>query len=120
MNASLLRAVCFVACALLATVVNAQSRAEGEFVADGLYSRALSQIEGQRYSQALATLRQVQIRFPNYTKIAGVQTRIAVLQESADAGESLRVFLSALTLRDNGNMDAALVSLGTIASYVIL
>ncbi|MFK8078440.1 MAG: M12 family metallo-peptidase [Granulosicoccus sp.] len=116
MDASLLRAVCLVACALLTTVVNAQSRAGGEFAADGLYSRALSQIESQRYSQALATLRQVQIRFPNYTKLAGVQTRIAVLQESADAGESLRVFLSALTLRDNGNMDAALVSLATIAS----
>ena len=116
MNASWLRALCLVCCTLLATAANAQSRAEGEFVADGLYSRALSQIEDQRYTQALATLRQVQIRFPNYTKIAGVQTRIAVLQESADAGESLRVFLSALTLRDNGNMDAALVSLGTIAS----
>lgn len=116
MNTSLIRALCLFVCAVFTTATYAQSRSEGEFVADGLYARALDQIAAQRYSQALASLRQVQNRFPSYSKIAGVQTRIAVLQESADAGESLRVFLSALTLRDNGDMDAALVSLGTIAS----
>jgi len=94
----------------------AQSRAEAETEADGIYAQALEQMEAQLYSDARANLRKIQGQYPSYSKISGVQTRMAVLQESADAGESLRVFLTALNLRDQGDMDAALVSLGTIAA----
>ena len=116
MNALVKRALCGVVIVLFASAASAQSQSTNEMLAERAYSLALEQIEAQNYSQALANLRQVQNRYPSFSKIAGVQTRMAVLQESADAGESLRVFLAALNLRDDGDMDAALVSLGTIAS----
>ncbi|ASJ75907.1 Outer membrane protein assembly factor BamD [Granulosicoccus antarcticus IMCC3135] len=80
------------------------------------YEAALEQIEQQEYSAALASLRQLQRRYPAFTEMASVQTRIAVLQESSDAGQSLPVFLRALSLRDAGDMEAALQALDTIAS----
>ncbi|CAN0494892.1 unnamed protein product, partial [Hapterophycus canaliculatus] len=43
------------------------------------------------------------------------QTRIAVLHESADAGDSLPVFLNALSLRDDGRIEQALAELDVIA-----
>jgi len=107
---SLVVSVCF------SSVSFAQSRSEGELVAESIYAQALEQMEAELYSEALASLRRVQSQYPSFSKIAAVQTRMAVLQESADAGESLRVFLTALNLRDQGDMDAALISLGTIAS----
>jgi len=110
-----MRVLCLCAGALFASSSLAQSRSESELAAESVYLQALEQIEAEHYSEALGSLRQVQRNFPAYTKIAGVQTRMAVLQESADAGASLGVFLSALTLRDNGDMDSALVSLGAIA-----
>lgn len=113
---SRIQALCFCIGVLFASDAVAQSRSAGELEAQGLYSQALEQIDAKKYSEALESLRQVQSQFPSFTKIAGVQTRVAVLRESADAGESLAVFLSALTLRDNGEMDAALESLGAIAS----
>lgn len=115
-NSAFIRVLCLCAGALFATVSTAQSRSEAEFEAEALYSLALQQIESEEYVGALVSLRKVQRLYPSYTKIAGVQTRAAVLQESADAGASLAVFLSALTLRDNGDMDSALVQLGAIAS----
>ena len=115
-NSSLIRVLCLCAGALFASVSAAQSRSESEFKAEALYTLALQQIESEQYVDALVSLRKVQARYPSYTKIAGVQTRAAVLQESSDAGASLSVFLSALTLRDNGDMDTALVKLGAIAS----
>jgi len=102
--------VCF------SSVSSAQSRSEGELAAESIYAQALEQMEAELYSEALASLRQVQSQYPSFSKMAAVQTRMAVLQESSDAGESLRVFLTALNLRDQGDMDAALTSLGTIAS----
>jgi Flp pilus assembly protein TadD len=84
--------------------------------ADMAYEAALAKIERQEYGDALASLRQLQKRYPAFPLMASVQTRIAVLQESADAGPSLPVFLKALSLRDAGDMDAALSALGTIAS----
>lgn len=110
------RLMCLCACLIFATVASAQSRSASELQAQSLYSQALEQIETEQYTDALANLRKVQRQYPSFTKIAGVQTRAAVLQESADAGASLGVFLRALTLRDNGDMDSALVSLGAIAS----
>lgn len=94
----------------------AWSNGEDSVVAEAAYTLALEQIEARRYPEALASLRLLQKRFPGYSGIASVQTRIAVLQESADAGESLAVFLQALNLRDQGDMEAALSALGTIAS----
>ena len=86
----------------------------GEAVA--AYETAIKQISEQEYSSALASLRQLQRRYPAFPQMASVQTRIAVLQESSDAGPSLPVFLKALTLREAGNMEAALQALDTIAS----
>lgn len=80
-----------------------------------LYDNALSAIEDRDYSSALATLRQLQRKYPTFSSLTEAQTRIAVLQESADAGESLPVFLNALTLRDEGKIDEALVALDSIA-----
>ncbi len=115
-NSKLIRALCLCAGVLFTSVSTAQSRSESELEAEGVYLQALEQIEAELYVNALASLRQVQSRYPSYSKIAGVQTRVAVLQESADAGASLGVFLDALNLRDKGDMDLALVSLGAIAS----
>lgn len=113
---SLLRALSLCAGVLVASVSAAQSVSQDELAAEEVYSQALQYIEDERYPDAMVSLRQLQSLYPSYSKIAAVQTRIAVLQESADAGTSLAVFLKALTLRDKGDMDSALVSLGTIAS----
>lgn len=84
--------------------------------ATALYEQAQQQIEAQEYRQALASLRLLQKRFPGFESMAAVQTRIAVLHESADAGESLRVFLRALNLRESGDIEQALAALGVIAA----
>lgn len=84
--------------------------------AQNAYSTALHQIERQQYPAALASLRLLQKRYPGFSQMAAVQTRIAVLQESADAGQSLAVFLKALTLRESGEIVAALQALSVIAS----
>ncbi|NND90387.1 MAG: hypothetical protein HKN42_05945 [Granulosicoccus sp.] len=98
-----------------AVSTGAQASAD-QSAAAGEYAAALSQIEAQEYRRALASLRRLQKRHPHFRHMASVQTRIAVLQESADAGQSLPVFLKALSLRDAGEMDKALLALGTIAS----
>ncbi len=84
--------------------------------AQNAYSTALHQIERKQYPAALASLRLLQKRYPGFSQMAAVQTRIAVLQESADAGQSLAVFLRALTLRESGEIVAALQALDVIAS----
>ncbi len=83
--------------------------------ADQLYEKALASISAQQYPQALASLRRLQKKYPSFKNLAQAQTRIAVLQESADAGASLPVFLYALTLRDQGRIDEALAELDVIA-----
>jgi len=117
MSALLVRTLCLTISVLtVATSIgHAQSRGVAEMEAESVYTEALEQMRSEQYSEALASLRQIQARYPSYTKIAGVQTRMAVLQEAADAGKSLAVFLNALNLRDNGDMDGALQLLGTIA-----
>ncbi len=83
--------------------------------ADTLYLQALSSVERADYSKALEQLRQLQREYPTFKQMAAVQTRIAVLQEAADAGGSLPVFLQALTLRDEGLIMEALAELNVIA-----
>ncbi len=101
--------------ALVLNTLGVQAASDnGEAVA--AYETALKLIDEQEYNSALASLRQLQKRYPAFPQIASVQTRIAVLQESSDAGPSLPVFLKALTLREAGNMEAALQALDTIAS----
>ena len=102
--------------AMLSSVGSVWAEDGSQRAANTAYDLALGQMESRQYSQALASLRQLQKRFPKFEKIAAVQTRIAVLQESADAEESLAVFLKALALRDAGRIDEALVQLDTIAS----
>lgn len=101
---------------LLVGVQSALVLANTHSAADSAYDKALELIDSQRYPEALANLRLLQRQYPAFNRIAAVQTRVAVLQESADAGESLAVFLTALTLRDEGNIDAALIALNTISS----
>jgi len=116
-KAVILRAVLL---AMLACAGNAGAQEgaheDSQAAATAAYSVASSQIESRHYSEALGSLRQLQRKYPKFQKIAAVQTRIAVLQESADAGESLAVFLKALALRDSGKIDEALVQLASIAS----
>lgn len=80
-----------------------------------LYQQALASIEARDYSNALAQLRRLQREYPGFKKLAAAQTRIAVLHESADAGDSLPVFLNALSLRDDGLIEQALAELDVIA-----
>ncbi len=83
--------------------------------ADVLYEDALASIASQEYPKALASLRRLQKQYPRFRKLAAVQTRIAVLQESADDEASLPVFLNALALRDEGRIVEALAELQVIA-----
>ena len=82
---------------------------------ESLYASALASIGSGNYPTALQQLRRLQREYPTSKKLAPAQTRIAVLQESADAGDSLPVFLDALTLRDIGRVDDALTALAVIA-----
>ena len=103
-------------CAILVPVQAQEPLSVDEMAAQARYSIALQQIEQSEYPAALASLRLLQRRYPGFGQMAAVQTRIAVLQESADAGQSLAVFLRALTLRESGDIVAALQALNVIAS----
>ncbi len=109
-----LKTFCLVMCLACTSGTFAQSVTNTAAKAD--YAEALEHIDAQRYSQALAGLRRLQKTYPAFSSMAAVQTRIAVLQESADAGRSLDVFLQALTLRDEGDIDGALLALKSLAS----
>ena len=82
---------------------------------ESLYASALASIGSGNYPTALEQLRRLQKEYPTSKKLSPAQTRIAVLQESTDAGDSLPVFLDALTLRDTGRVDDALAALAVIA-----
>jgi len=84
--------------------------------AEAQYQFALTSIESKDYADALKTLRRLQVQYPAYSRMAAVQTRIAVLQEARDAGDALSVFLSALDLRDAGKTSDAMNALDWIAS----
>ena len=103
---------------LLLSVVAQGAVAQGagkQTIASLLYDQALESIEREDYSDALLKLRRLQREYPGFSKLAQAQTRIAVLQESADAGDSLPVFLNALALRDEGRIDEAMAELELIA-----
>ena len=99
--------------ALLALGIISSTQLQAD--AQSLYEQALDSIAASQYPQALRQLRRLQRDYPSFKNIAAAQTRMAVLQESADAGESLPVFLNALTLRDEGQLDDALAALAVIA-----
>jgi len=56
--------------------------------AEAQYQFALTSIESKDYADALKTLRRLQVQYPAYSRMAAVQTRIAVLQEARDAGDA--------------------------------
>lgn len=112
-----LRSLQVLALCLLALPLQAAGQsASSATAAQSAYAAALQQIEQEEYPAALASLRLLQRRYPGFEQMAAVQTRIAVLQESADAGLSLAVFLRALTLRESGDIVGALQALNVIAS----
>lgn len=80
------------------------------------YEAALSLIIQRRYTEAVASLRRIQRDFPQFSKIAAVQTRIAVLHEASSAGVAIDYYLQALSYRDSNENDLALASLATVLS----
>lgn len=78
------------------------------------YEAALDLIGAGNHVAALKALRSIQLRYTGYSKLSAVQTRVAVLQEAANAGDSLSVFLQALDERDAGRLDEALSALDWI------
>ena len=84
--------------------------------AEADYARALGLIELGRHAEALVALRRVQALHPGFSKLPAVQTRVAVLHEAADAGDTLEVFLRALDARDAGRLPEALRALDWIAA----
>ena len=80
---------------------NAEDGNAAEGFAAAKYLEAQSQIADARYADALATLRGLQIRYPAYSKITTVQSRIAVLHEYREAASVMPVFMQALDQRDN-------------------
>ncbi|MEE9321857.1 MAG: M12 family metallo-peptidase [Granulosicoccus sp.] len=82
--------------------------------ADAAWQAAHELLADKRYADALAAFRRLQLKYPRYENISAVQTRIAVLHEAADAGESLNIFLLALDDRDAGRLDAALGKLDRV------
>ncbi len=93
-----------------ATAVQAMS-ATVEAKATEQYGQALGLITQQHYSDAVASLRLIQRNYPQFSKIASVQTRIAVLHEASKAGDSIDHYLQALNQRDDLDIDGALNSL---------
>lgn len=87
-----------------------------ESSAKARYDEALSLIVERRYSDALASLRRIQREYPQFTNIAAVQTRIAVLHEARSAGKAIDYYLQALNYRDSSENVQALVSLATVLS----
>lgn len=84
--------------------------------ADAAYEASLALIEEGLHAEALVALRRVQARYPSYSKLSRVQTRVAVLHEAADAGDALDVFLRALDARDAGQLEQALELLDWIVT----
>ena len=109
--------VAFAALPVLLPKANAASVDQArETSAEMQYQSALLSIETENYTEALKLLRRLQVRYPAYSRMAAVQTRIAVLQEARDAGEALSMFLNALDLRDAGKTSEAMKALDWIAS----
>lgn len=97
------------------SVVHSMNMPE-ELVAAEQYEQALSLIIQHRYSDAVVSLRRIQREYPQFSKIASVQTRIAVLHEATTAGEAIDYYLQALNQRDNDEIEGALASLDIVLS----
>lgn len=78
------------------------------------FEAALMMIASGRYRDALASLRSIKAKYPSYSRLSAVQTRIAVLHEASGAGEALAIFLRALDARDAGRLAEALDLLDSI------
>lgn len=118
------RVSCLILVAVMAPAVNAALtpgfdavvvRAE-EAPAERAFEASLMLIASGNYRAALQSLRKIQVDYPGYSRLSAVQTRVAVLHEAADAGESLAVFLRALDSRDGGRLNEALALLDSIAT----
>jgi len=82
-----------------------------EIAAKAAYEQARVAIEQLNYAGALNRLRSLQKTYPNFSNLAGVKTRIAVLREAHKAGSELGIFLSALDARDDGKPENSLALL---------
>jgi len=103
---------------LLAALCNAlpaaNATATGQTGAEALYASASDLIAREQYTDALTKLRHLQAQYPNFDRVSAVQTRIAVLHETRDAGNAMQPFLQALNLRDSGHVDDAIEELTAI------
>ncbi len=93
---------------LAAGLLQAAPVVANEQAASVAYQNAKANISLGQFKQALQELRYLQRQYPNFSNIAGVKTRIAVLHEADIAGSELLTFLYALDERDAGNPDKAL------------
>ena len=102
--------------ALLCLLFIWQPQALAGEAADAAYQHARDQISARQFSQALATLRQLQREHRDFPHMHAVQARIAVLHESKDAGDAVSQILEALDLRDAGDIDACLQLLDKLSA----
>ncbi len=87
-----------------------------ELQADALFTQARSQIATAQYADALASLRKLQAQYPSFSKLASVQTRIAVLQEYRSSANDLPVFMQALDQREANQPAQAVETLDGFAN----
>lgn len=93
---------------LIAGLFQANPVQANEQAAAVAYANARANISLGQFRQALQELRYLQRQYPNFSNIAGVKTRIAVLHEADIAGSELLTFLYALDERDAGNPEKSL------------
>ena len=86
----------------------------GNDAASDAYGEAGLLVESGDYAEALVAYRRLQRDFPFFERLPAVQTRIAVLLESRDAGPALTVFIDALERRDLGEVDQAIEQLDAV------
>jgi len=91
--------------ALLLVPCMGLANADDEARAQTIYESARGNIARMGYQDALTQLQYLQRTFPDFTNLAGVKTRIAVLREEHKAGPELGTFLGALDARDDGDPD---------------
>lgn len=84
--------------------------------ASQLYAEAGRLVKAGDYTEALAAYRRLLSDFPYFERMPAVQTRIAVLIESRDAGPALSPFIDALESRDLGAVDQAIEQLDDVVS----
>ena len=95
-------------------VVASSAAHADESQANARFDEARSYIAAAQYADALSALRKLQSQYPSFSKLASVQTRIAVLQEYRNAANSLPVFMQALEQRESQQSELAVVTLDSI------